>query len=50
MRIDCDASINIETFKLPRLALELSKAAFLVATGLVEKNALGRFGDFKAPI
>jgi len=35
---------------LPRLALKLSKAAFLVATGLVEKNALGGFGNFRTSI
>ena len=50
LRKNCVASINDATIKMPRLAVDLSKAVFLVPTGLVEKTIFRRFGDFKASI
>ena len=50
MRIKCVASINDETLKLPRLAVDRLKTMFLVPSGLVEKKFLAGFGDFRGPI
>ena len=50
LRRNCVASINDETFKLPRLALDRLKAVFLVPSGLVEKKVLAVFGHFRGPI
>ena len=50
MRKKCVASINDETFNLPRLAVDRLKTMFLVLSGLVEKKVLAGFGDFRCPI
>ena len=50
MRKKCVASINVETFKLLRLAVDRLKAMFLVPSGLVEKKVLAGFEDFRSPI
>ena len=42
--------MNDETIKFPRLAVVRLKAVYLVLSGLVEMNAVGRFGEFKVSI
>ena len=48
--MNCVASISNGPSNLPRLAVDLSKVVFLVLSGLVKKNDLGRFGDFGTSI
>ena len=50
LRIKCVASMNDGTTKLRRLIVGRSKVVFLVAIGLVKRNASGRFEGFKASI
>ena len=46
----CVASISNGPSNLPRLIVDPSIAVFLVLSGLVKKNDLGRFGDFGTSI
>ena len=50
LRINCVVSMNDGTIKLRRLIVGRSKVVFLVAIGLVKRNASGRFEVFKASI